>query len=59
MRSESAIASLASPFEKMEHHHDQYLKNIPSDVNFSDFQPREGDKQRTWGERVELIQAKC
>lgn len=56
MRSESAIASLEALLKKMEHHHDQYLKNIPPDVNFSDFQPREGDKQRTWGERVELIQ---
>ena len=55
MHSESAIISLETLLKKMNDHYNQYLKNIPSDVNLSDFQPREGDKQRVWGERVELI----
>ena len=56
MHSESAIKSLDTLLKKMNEHHDHYLKNIPPEVNLSDFQPREGDKQKVWNERAELIQ---
>ena len=56
MRSESVISGLENLLKKMNEHHLQYLKNIPSDIDKSDFQPREGDKQKSWSERLELIQ---
>lgn len=56
MRSESAIEGLENLLKKMNDNHLQYLKNIPAGINKSDFQPRDGDKQKSWGEREELIQ---
>jgi hypothetical protein len=56
MRSESAIEGLENLLKKMNDHHLHYLKNIPAGIDKSDFQPRDGDKQKTWGEREELIQ---
>lgn len=56
MRSESAISGLETLLKKMNEQHHLYLKNIPPDLNKSDFQPREGDKQKSWDERIELIQ---
>lgn len=53
---ESAIEGLKKLLKEMNDHHDLYLRNIPQDFNKFDFQPREGDKQKTWGERYELIQ---
>ena len=40
----------------MNDYHLQYLKNIPAGIDKSDFQPRDGDKQKPWGEREESIQ---
>ncbi len=56
MRSESVICGLENLLKKMNEHHHQYLKNIPPDIDKIDFQPREGDKQKSWSERLELIQ---
>lgn len=56
MRSESAIVGLENLLKKMNDQHLHYLKNIPAGIDKSDFQPRDGDKQKTWGEREELIQ---
>jgi len=56
IHSESAIDGLEKLLKKMSDQHDQYLRNIPPNINKSDFQPRDGDKQKTWGEQNELIQ---
>jgi len=53
---ESAIDGLEKLLKKMNEYHDQYLQNIPPNINKSDFQLRDGDKQKTLGERDELIQ---
>ncbi len=53
---ESAIGGLEKLLKMMTDHHDQYLLNVPQNFNKVDFQPRDGDKQKTWGERDELIQ---
>ncbi len=56
MRSESAIGGLENLLKKMNDLHLQYMNNIPADIDKFDFQPRDGEKQKLWGERKELIE---
>ena len=53
---ESALIELEKLIEIMNDRLEGFSKNMPPDVIKLDFQPREGDKQKTWGEREELIQ---
>lgn len=40
---------------KMEEYLNVYRKNIPDDVEFSKYQPRNNNHQNTWNERIKLI----
>jgi len=51
---ESAITTLEGLVNEMKRYLEIYENNIPSNVSKDEFQPREKDRQNTWGERIEL-----
>jgi hypothetical protein len=56
MSANNAILSLDGFINEMKKYGQSYKNNIPTNVSESEFQPRQDNRQKTWGERIELAE---